>query len=58
MGFKNLSNSDYHFTIKEAANKYEGDINCPEESTEKYQTFPVPIIKEFKRTDENTEEII
>ena len=45
------ANYDYHFIIKELAEKF----NCLGKSTKKYITFSVPI--EVKRIDKNGEEI-
>ena len=41
--FHNGSNYDYHFIIKELANKFEGHFDYLGENTEKYKTFFVPI---------------
>ena len=43
--FHNSSNYDYHFIIKELANKFVGLFECLGENTEKYKTFSVPIEK-------------
>ena len=39
----NDSTYDYHFIIKEPAEKFEGEFECLGENTEKYITFSVPI---------------
>ena len=44
--FHNGSNYDYHFIIKEFANKIERKLECLGENTEKYKKFSVPIEKE------------
>ena len=44
--FHNGSTYDYHFIIKELAEKFEGQFECLGENTEKYITFPVPIKKD------------
>ena len=46
--FRNGSNYDYHFIIKELANAFEQKCECLEENTEKYKTFSVPIEKSYK----------
>ena len=46
--FLNGSNYYYHFIIKELAKKFEGEIICLWENTEKYKFFSVPIIKEVR----------
>ena len=43
----NGSTYDYHFIIKELANEFEGNFECPGENTEKYITFSVPIKKKI-----------
>ena len=45
--FHNGSTYDYHFTIKELAEEFEGQIECLGENTEKYINFSVPIKKEL-----------
>ena len=47
--FHNGSNYDYHFIIKELANKFEEKLECLEENTEKYETFSVSIEKEITK---------
>ena len=37
--FHNGSNYDYHFILKESANKFEGKFDCLEYNTENYKTF-------------------
>ena len=49
--FRNGSNYDYHFIMKELANEFEGQFECPGENTEEYKTFSVPIEKEVTKTD-------
>ena len=44
--FNNGSNYDYHFIIKQLAEEFEGQFDCPAENTEKYITFSVPIEKQ------------
>ena len=41
--FYNDSNYDYHFSIKELSNGFEGQFKCRAENKEKYKTFFVPI---------------
>ena len=43
--FCNCSNYDYHFIIKELANKFEGQLECLGENKEKNKTFSVPVEK-------------
>ena len=45
--FHNESNFDYHLSIKELAEKFEGQFTCLGENTEKYITFWVPIKKKL-----------
>ena len=49
--FFNGSTYDYHLTIKELTKKFEGEIKCLGENTEKYITFSVPITTEITKTD-------
>ena len=55
--FHNSSNYDYHFIIKELAHKFEGQLECLLESTEKNKTFSFPIEKEVTNIDKNRNEI-
>ena len=55
--FHNGSNYDYHFIIKGLARKFEGQLECLLESTEKYKTFSVPIEKEVTKIGKNGNEI-
>ena len=43
--FHNGSNYDYHFIIKELAEKFKKQFTCLGENTEKYITFTIPIEK-------------
>ena len=43
----NGSNYDYHLIFKELAEKFEAQLNCLGENTEKYITFSVPLKKEI-----------
>ena len=43
----NSSKYDYHFIIKEPAEKFKGRFECWRENMEKYITFSVPIKKEI-----------
>ena len=54
--FHNGSNYDYHFIIKELANKLLGQLECLGENTEKYKTFSVPIEKEVTKIDKDDSE--
>ena len=47
--FRNRSNYDYHFIIKELAEEFKAQFTCLGEITEKYITFSVPIEKEVTR---------
>ena len=51
--FHNGSAYDYHFTIKELAEEFEGEFECLGENTEKYITFSVPIKKETTKKDKD-----
>ena len=44
--FHNGSKYDYHFIIKELAEKFKREFECLGENTEKYISFSVPIKKE------------
>ena len=54
--FHNGSNYDYHFIIKELAEKFKNQFTCLGENTEKYINFTVPIEKEVTKIDKNGEE--
>ena len=41
--FRNGSNYDYHFIIKELIEEFKKQLTCLGENTEKYKTFTVPI---------------
>ena len=41
--FKNRSNCDYHFIIKELANELKDQFECNEENTGKQKTFSIPM---------------
>ena len=49
--FHDGSTYDYHFTIKELAEEFEGEFECLDENTEKYITFSMPIKKEITKKD-------
>ena len=51
--FQNGSNYDYHFVIKELANKFEGQFQYLAENIEKYKTFSVPTEEEIIKIDED-----
>ena len=51
--FHNGSTYDYHFIIKELAEKFEGEFECLRENTEKYITFSVHIKEEITKKDKN-----
>ena len=55
--FHNGSNYDYHFIIKELAEKFKKQFTCLGENTGKYITFTVPTEKEVTRIDKNGEVI-
>ena len=46
--FHNGAKYDYHFIIKELAEKFKGQFESLGENTEKYITFSVPIKKELE----------
>ena len=56
--FHNGSTYDYHFIIKELAEKFEGEFECLGENTEKYITFSVPIKKEITKKYKNSNDKI
>ena len=58
MNFHNSSNYDYHFIIKELANKFEGQFECLGENTEKYKTFSIAIEKEVTNIDKDGNESV
>ena len=47
--FHNGSKYDYHFIIKELAEKFEGEFECSGENTEKYLTFSVPLKRKLQK---------
>ena len=55
--FRNGSNYDYHFIIKELAEEFKKQFTYLGESTEKYITITVPIEREVTRIDKNGEQI-
>ena len=57
IAFRNGSNYDYHFIIKEVAEEFKRQFTCLGENTEKYITFTAPIEKEVTRIDKIAEEI-
>ena len=56
--FHNSSNYDYHFIIKELANKSKGQSECLEENTKKNKTFSVPIEKEVTKINKDGNESV
>ena len=56
--FHDGSNYYYHFNIKELANRFEGQFECPGENTEKYKTFSVPIQKEVTKINKDGNESV
>ena len=54
----NRSNYDYHFIIKELANKSEGQFECLVEKTEKYKKSSVAIEKEIVKVDKDGNEVL
>ena len=56
--FCNCSNYDYHFIIKELANKFEGKFEYLGENIEKYKTFSVPTEKEITKTSKHGNESV
>ena len=55
--FQNVHNYDYHFFIKELAEKFEGQITCLRENIKKHKTFSIPLEKEVATIDKNEKEI-
>ena len=47
--FRNGSNYDYRFIIKELAKEFKKQFTCLGENTKKYITFSVPIQKEVNK---------
>ena len=56
--FHNLSSYDSHFTIKELANEFDGELECLGENTEKYSSYSVKINKKITKKDEDGNEKI
>ena len=56
--FNNSSNYDYHFIIKELANKSEGQSECLGQNTKKKKTFSVPIEKEVTKINKDGNESV
>ena len=54
--FRNGSNYDYHFLIKEITNKFDRQIKCLGENKEKYKTFYVPIKEKIIKIDKDGKE--
>ena len=54
--FHNESYCDYHFFMKELANKFKDEFECFAENTEKYKNVSVPIEKEIRKADRNGNE--
>ena len=55
--FHNGCNYDYHFIIKELAEKLKKQFPCLVENTEKYIIFTVPIEEEVIKIDNNGEKV-
>ena len=51
VAFRNGSNYDYYYIIRELAKEYEGKFECLWEKTEKYKTFSVRIEEEVTDID-------
>ena len=51
--FHNGSNYSYHFIVKGLSDKFEDQVECLWESTEKYKTFFIPIEKEVTKIDKD-----
>ena len=56
--FHNDSAYDYHFIIKELAEKFKEEFECLGKNTEKYITFSVPIKKEITKIDKDANDKI
>ena len=50
MVLNNGSNYNDHFIIKELVNEFEGEFNCQEENTQKYETFSVEQKKKLQES--------
>ena len=57
IAFRNGSNYDYHFVIKELAEEFKIQFTCLGENIENYITLTVPIEKKVRRIDKNGENI-
>ena len=57
INFKNGSNYDYHFIIKELVEEFKKQFICLRQNTEKYITFTVQLEKEITKIDKNGEEV-
>ena len=58
VAFHSDSNYDYHFIIKELANKFKGQFECIGENTENSKVFSVPTEKEVTKIDKNGNESV
>ena len=56
--FYNGSNYDYHSNMKELEDEFKVKFDCLVENTEKYENFSVPIEKEIKKIDKDSNEDI
>ena len=56
--FHNGSNYDYHFIIKELANKFEEQLECLGENTEMYKAFSFLTEKEATNIDKDGNESV
>ena len=56
--FRNYSNYDDHFIIKELAYQLGRKFECFGENTDKYRTFSVPIEKEVIKIDKDGNESV
>ena len=58
MDFHNRSNYDYHFIIKELAEKFKKQFTCLGENTDKCIAFTVPVKRDVTSIDKNAKEIV
>ena len=56
--FHNGPSYDYHFIIKELANKFEEQLECLGENTRKYKTLSIAIKKEATKIDKDGNESV
>ena len=58
VAFRNGSNYDYYYIIRELAKEFEGKFEYLWEKTEKYKTFSVPIEEEVTDIDKGRMKVL